>query len=91
MCTHIRLQDAASIVLYQIQRSQLNLNKLLAIKKTCIYLDNCMIGVNLVYRQVHRSGTDNRRGEGAYNPLHCYRQNDFRIKMGSDVSHFNIS
>ena len=25
------------------------------------------------------------------NPLHCHHQNDFRIKMGSDVSHFNVS
>lgn len=52
MCTHIRLQDAASIVLYQ--RSQLNLDTITSknsrwpSKKHVLYLDNCMIGVNLV-------------------------------------------
>ena len=32
-------------------------------------------------------------GEGAYiiKPLHCHHQNDFHIKMGSDVGHFNVS
>ena len=25
------------------------------------------------------------------NPLYCHHQNDFYIKVGSDVSHFNIS
>ena len=33
--------------------------------------------------------------EGVYNciylSLHCHRQNDSCIKMGSDVSHFNVS
>ena len=24
-------------------------------------------------------------------PLHCHHQNDFRIKMGSDVSHFTVA
>ena len=26
-----------------------------------------------------------------YLSLHCHRQNDFCIKMGSDESHFNVS
>ena len=26
-----------------------------------------------------------------YLPLHCHHQNDSCIKMGSDVSHFNVS
>ena len=26
-----------------------------------------------------------------YLSLHCHRQNDFRIKMGIDESHFNVS
>ena len=26
-----------------------------------------------------------------YLSLHCHHQNDFRIKMGSDDSHFNVS
>ena len=35
------------------------------------------------------------RGEGAdiyiYNRyVHCHHQNDFRIKIGSDVSHFTV-
>ena len=32
------------------------------------------------------------RGEGdyIYLSLHCHHQNDFCIKMGSDVSHFNV-
>ena len=33
-------------------------------------------------------------GEGGgiiYLSLHCHHQNDFRIKMGSDESHFNVS
>ena len=31
--------------------------------------------------------------EGEYTPkaLHCHHQNDSRIKMGSDESHFNVS
>ena len=42
-----------------------------------------------------------RRGKGVwrweggrgiiYLSLHCQHQNDFRIKMGSDESHFNVS
>ena len=31
-------------------------------------------------------------GEGAYiKPLRCHQQNEFRIKMGSDVSYFNVA
>ena len=33
-------------------------------------------------------------GEGVgiiYLLLHCHHQNDFRIKVGSDESHFNVS
>ena len=31
-------------------------------------------------------------GEGAYiQQLHCHHLHDFRIEMGSDVSHFNVS
>ena len=26
-----------------------------------------------------------------YVSLHCHNQNDFRIKVGSDDSHFNVS
>ena len=26
-----------------------------------------------------------------YLPVHCYHQNDFCVKMGSDESHFNVS
>ena len=43
------------------------------------------------------SGTDSRRGDRGErelitsNQLHCHHQNDFRIKMGSDVRHFNVS
>ena len=31
--------------------------------------------------------------EGDYIPIaiHCHHQNDFRIKVGSDESHFNVS
>ena len=30
--------------------------------------------------------------EGDYNlAIHCHHQKDFYIKMGSDVSHFNVS
>ena len=29
--------------------------------------------------------------EVIYLSLHCYHQNDFCIKMGSDESHFNFS
>ena len=29
-------------------------------------------------------------GEIIYLSLHCHRQNDFCIKMGSDESHFNV-
>ena len=29
--------------------------------------------------------------ESIYLSLHCYHQNDFCIKMGSDESHFNVS
>ena len=31
------------------------------------------------------------RGEIIYLSLHCHLQNDFCIKVGSDVSHFNVS
>ena len=43
---------------------------------------------------------DGEKGEGVwrwgekeviYLSLHCYHQNDFCIKMGSDESHFNVS
>ena len=30
-------------------------------------------------------------GEIIYLTLHCYHQNDFCIKVGSDESHFNVS
>ena len=30
-------------------------------------------------------------GEIIYLSLHCHRQNDFCIKMGSNKSHFNVS
>ena len=30
-------------------------------------------------------------GETTYLSLHCHHQNDSRIKMGSDESHFNVS
>ena len=32
------------------------------------------------------------RGEGDHMPIatYCHHQNDFRIKMGSDESHFNV-
>ena len=30
-------------------------------------------------------------GEYIYLSLHCHHQNDVRIKMGSDESHFNVS
>ena len=30
-------------------------------------------------------------GETVYISLHCHHQNDSRIKMGSDESHFNVS
>ena len=47
-----------------------------------------------------RDGAKEGRGEGVwrwgkreiiYLSLHCHRQNDFCIKMGSDESHFNVS
>ena len=43
---------------------------------------------------------DGEKGEGVwrwgkresiYLSLHCHHQNDFCIKIGSDVSHFNVS
>ena len=30
-------------------------------------------------------------GDYIYLSLHCHHQNDFRIKMRSDESHFNVS
>ena len=30
-------------------------------------------------------------GKGDYIPLHCHRQNDSCVKMGSDERHFNVS
>ena len=30
-------------------------------------------------------------GEIIYLSLHCYHQNDFYIKVGSDKRHFNVS
>ena len=30
-------------------------------------------------------------GGGLYPTLHCHHQNDSCIKMGNDVSHFNVS
>ena len=36
---------------------------------------------------VHR----NQEREIMYLSLHCHHQNDFRIKVGSDESHFNVS
>ena len=30
-------------------------------------------------------------GRSLYLQIHCHHQNDFRVKMGSDVSHFNVS
>ena len=35
-------------------------------------------------------GGDGER-EIIYLPLHCHHQNDLRIKVGSDESHFNVS
>ena len=31
------------------------------------------------------------RGGRGYLPLHCHHQNDCRIQIGSDESHFNVS
>ena len=45
-----------------------------------------------------RDGEEGGRGYGGegkreiiYLSLHCHRQNDSCIKMGSDESHFNVS
>ena len=57
--------------------------------------DVVVIVVNLVQCQVHRSGTDNKtRGEReliSNRYTVTMLQNDFRIAMGSDVSHFSVS
>ena len=36
-------------------------------------------------------GEGAKGGGGLYLTLHCHRQNDFCIKIGSDESHFNVS
>ena len=36
-------------------------------------------------------GSGERGSEVIYLSLHCHRQNDFCITMGSDESHFNVS
>ena len=36
-------------------------------------------------------GTEVGERESIYLQLHCHRQNDSCIKMGSDESHFNVS
>ena len=35
-------------------------------------------------------GVEGKR-EIIYLPLHCHHQNDSRVKMGNDESHFNVS
>ena len=36
-------------------------------------------------------GGRTEEGTNMYLTLHCHHQNDLRIKMGCDVSHFNVS
>ena len=41
--------------------------------------------------KLNREGEKVGKREIIYLSLHCHRQNDSSIKMGSDESHFNVS
>ena len=62
--------------------------------------DQCVSMVQCCFTSTETMRLIRKRGKGVwrwgkreniYLSLHCHHQNDSRIKMGSDESHFNVS